>query len=54
MIGYCVEYMMQTEENNQKTVFQQVCSTLCEAQRLAETLRWNQNVLEDTIRIKLS
>ncbi len=55
MIGYCVEYdvwYMEDSKWNSRTEYR-MCFSLIEAERLAETLRWNQSVNTDSVHIRL-
>jgi len=55
MTAYCVEYVLwykQDKEWISKTEYR-YCFSLYGAQNLAETLRWNEDVVEDSVHIRL-
>lgn len=55
MPAYCVEYVLWNKLDNKwhSKPESQYCFSLIEAQNLASSLRWNNDVEEDTVYIRL-
>ena len=55
MPAYCVEYVIWSKQDSRwsSTTMQRYCFSLLEAQNLAASLRWNNDVEEDTVYVRL-
>lgn len=55
MPAYCIEYILwsKTDGKWSSKTESQYCFSLIEAQNLASSLRWNNDVEEDTVYIRL-
>jgi len=55
MPAYCIEYVLWTKLDGSwySKTESQYCFSLIEAQNLASSLRWNNDVEEDTVYVRL-